>query len=71
MSRFLAYEEYSAYYEMMVADLETTHREMPSWEACERGIEVLSKATASEYSKLAERKKALSLADLLIKVEML
>ncbi|KAK5159655.1 hypothetical protein LTR04_004923 [Oleoguttula sp. CCFEE 6159] len=67
LSRFFVYQEYSAKYEIMLQDQETTQRALPTWQTYERGIEALSKSLSSVNNREASRKKALAFADLLAK----
>jgi len=67
MSRFFAYEEYSARYEMMVHDVASTYKNVSGWHAYEMGLEALAKSLASINSREGESRKCLTFADLLIK----
>lgn len=67
MKRFFAYEEYGAHWTTMSQDLTSTCKNMPAWQAYERGIEALSKSLASENNREASSRKALTFSDLLIK----
>lgn len=67
MKRFFAYEEYSAQFESVSGELESSHRTISAWQDYERGIEALSSAVVSDNKKDTSGKKGLTLADLLIK----
>lgn len=67
MKRFFAYEEYSAQFESVSGELESSHRTISGWQDYERGIEALSSTLVSDNKKDASSKKGLTLADLLIK----
>ena len=68
MKRFLAYEEYGAKYEMMVQDVASTHKSIPTWHAYERGIEALANSLTSVNKDGSPRRKGLTFEDLIIKV---
>jgi hypothetical protein len=67
MSRFFAYEEYSAKYEMMLKDVASTYKSVSGWSAYEMGLEALATSLASINNRERECRKALTVADLLIK----
>ncbi|KAL1630520.1 hypothetical protein SLS56_004794 [Neofusicoccum ribis] len=67
MKRFFAYEEYSAQFESVSGELESSHRTISAWQDYERGIEALSSTLVSDNKKDTSGRKGLTLADLLIK----
>ncbi|OJD35469.1 rho guanyl nucleotide exchange factor [Diplodia corticola] len=67
LKRFFAYEEYSAQFESVNGELESSHRAIAAWHDYERGIEALSTTLVSDNKKESNGKKGLTLADLLIK----
>ncbi|KAI9771123.1 MAG: hypothetical protein M1840_002474 [Geoglossum simile] len=67
MKRFFAYEEYGAKYELMVQDVASTYKTVPSWHAYEKGIESLASFITSINNREAYSKKGLTFGDLLIK----
>lgn len=67
MKRFFAYEEYSAQFESVSGELESSHRTISAWNDYERGIEALSTTLVSDNKKDSSGRKGLTLADLLIK----
>ena len=64
MPRFLVYEEYCAKYEIIIQEL---HRSMPRWAAFEIGIEALAKSVVALEVKSLDKRKALTIRDLLVK----
>ena len=68
MSRFFAYEEYSAEYEASKKDMIATSKNIPNWHAYERGIEALANSLAPSRKEDAYNRKGLTFEDLLIKV---
>lgn len=68
MNRFFIYKEYGAKYEMMIKDINSMHRTMPEWENYQRGVEILATSLGSKQTRLDRAKKALTIADLLMKV---
>ena len=68
MRRFLAYEEYGAKYEMMVRDVASTYKSIPTWHAYERGIETLANSLSVVNKDGSPRRKGLTFEDLVIKV---
>ena len=68
MKRFFTYEEYGAKYELMVQDVASTYKTVPSWHAYEKGIESLASFITSINNREAYSKKGLTFSDLLIKV---
>jgi len=71
MNRFFIYEEYGAKYELMIKDVATTYRTMPQWESYQKGFEALATSLASLNSQHDNSKKALTIADLLVKASVL
>ncbi|KAI9822224.1 MAG: hypothetical protein M1832_003047 [Thelocarpon impressellum] len=67
MKRFFAYEEYGAKYEMMIKDVASTYKAIPSWTAYEKGIEALAISITSINGRAASDRKSLTFGDLLIK----
>ncbi|EKG18351.1 hypothetical protein MPH_04352 [Macrophomina phaseolina MS6] len=67
LKRFFTYEEYSAQFEAVSDELESSHRTISAWQDYERGIEALSRAVVSDSKKDTSGRKGLTLADLLIK----
>jgi hypothetical protein len=67
MRRFLAYEAYVANNEIMKQDASTS-RMLPTWPTYEHGVEALAASTTSINHREVNSRKALSFADLLIKV---
>ncbi len=68
MKRFFTYEEYGAHWTTMSQDLTIMCKGLQGWQDYERGIEALQKIITSENNRDAGSKKALTFADLLIKV---
>lgn len=68
MSRFRVYEEYGANYELVQRDVDETQRAISTWADFDRAIELLSAHVNPVQSKEANRKKAMTVKDLLIKV---
>ena len=66
MQRFLAYEAYAAYNDL--AGESATLVKTTEWQETEKGIEALSVLTLSSDNRVADYRKALSFADLIIKV---
>lgn len=67
MKRFSVYDEYGARCEMMQEDIDSTQK-TTSGPEYDKAIEILSAALNPMKSREANRKKALSIKDLLIKV---
>ncbi len=68
MKRFFIYEEFAAQYEIVGKDMSSAQKNVTKWPTFERGIEALSDSVTSiNYRDLAH-KRALTFADLLIKV---
>ena len=70
MNRFFIYEEYGAKYELMIKDVATTYRTMPQWETYQKGFEALATSLASLNSQHDSSRKALTIADLLVKASL-
>ena len=68
MHRFAVYEEFGANYELVQRDIENTQRAIAAWPDFDRAIEVLSAHVNPVRSREANRRKALTVKDLLIKV---
>ena len=68
MARFFVYEEYGASYESMLYDINLTSKNIPNWQAYERGIEALANTLAPDNSRDGRSRKGLTFGDLLIKV---
>jgi len=70
MNRFFIYEEYGAKYEMMIKDVASAYRTMPQWEVYQKGLEALASSLSSIDAQNGNLKKALTLGDLLVKVDL-
>jgi hypothetical protein len=68
MSRFNVYEDYGANYELVQRDVDETQRAIAAWSDFDRAIELLSAHVNPVQSREANRKKAMTVKDLLIKV---
>ena len=68
MSRFDVYEEFGANYELVQRDVEETQRAIAAWSDFDRAIELLSAHVNPVQSKEANKKRAMTVKDLLIKV---
>ena len=68
MKRFALYEEYGARCEMMQDDIDLTQKTSFSAADYDKAIETLSASVNPVKTREANRKKALSVKDLLIKV---
>ena len=62
------YEEYGANYERVQRDIDDTQRGTSAWQDFDRAIEILSAHVNPTQSREANRKKAMTVKDLLIKV---
>jgi len=71
MNRFFIYEEYGAKYETMIKDVASTYRTIPQWEVYQKGLEALASSLASINSQHGGSRKALTIGDLLVKVNHL
>ncbi|KAK5171316.1 uncharacterized protein LTR77_004460 [Saxophila tyrrhenica] len=67
IERFAMYEDYGANYELVQRDIDETQRGMLSWPDFDRAIEVLSAHVNPVKSREANKKRALTVKDLLIK----
>jgi hypothetical protein len=70
MSRFGVYEEYGENYELVQRDVEETQRAIAAWSDFDRAIELLSAHVNPVQSKEANKKRAMTVKDLLIKVSI-
>ena len=68
MSRFFVYEEYGAKFETMLHEMTLAAKNVPNWQAYERGLEALANTLAPNSGSDLNPKKGLTFADLLIKV---
>lgn len=68
MSRFNVYEEYGANYELVQRDIDESQRSFTTWPDFDKGIEVLSAHVNPIKNRKENRKKAMTVKDLLIKV---
>lgn len=62
------YEEYGANFELLQRDVDEIQRATAAWPEYDRAIEVLSAHVNPVKSREANRRKALTIKDLLIKV---
>jgi hypothetical protein len=69
INRFFIYEEYGAKYELMIKDVAAAPRTMPGWASYQKGLEVLASSLGSADSRDDHSRRALTLADLLVKVK--
>jgi hypothetical protein len=67
MPRFLVYEAYAAYNDVM-EECSSALRESFRWTETEKGIEALSSLTLSAENREVDRNKALAFSDLAVKV---
>ncbi|RKF63882.1 putative dbl homology [Erysiphe neolycopersici] len=67
INRLFIYEEYGAKYEMMIKDISSTHRTIPQWTSFQKGLEALASSLASISCQQDNRKKAMTIGDLLVK----
>ncbi|KAF2483224.1 hypothetical protein BDY17DRAFT_250617 [Neohortaea acidophila] len=67
MNRFALYEEYGANYEVVLSDIDDVQRATSMWSDFDRAIEALSVHVNPVKSREANRKKAMTVKDLLIK----
>ena len=70
MKRFLAYEAYLAYHEIIHEEAHSMSRLVPAWSAYERGVEALSASLNALEQKEALGRKGLTFSDLGIKVSI-
>lgn len=68
MPQFQVYADYGANYELVSRDIEETQQNMTNWSDFDRAIEVLSATVNPVRTREENRKKALTVKDLLIKV---
>lgn len=68
MNCFALYEEYGANYDLVQRDIDETQRAIASWPDFDRAIEALSSVVNPEKTRKTNRKKAMTVKDLLIKV---
>ena len=68
MKRFLAYEAYVAYHEIVHEEASSTLRIIPTWSTYERGVEALSGSVNALSQKDVCVRKGMTLSDLGIKV---
>ena len=62
------YEEYGAKYELMLYEMTLASKNVPNWQAHERGLEALANTLAPNTSRELNSHKCLTFGDLLIKV---
>ena len=62
------YEEYGANYDLVQRDVDETQRAISTWPDFDRAIELLSAHINPVHSREANKKKAMTVKDLLIKV---
>ena len=67
MDRFALYEEYGSNYELVLRDIEETQRATPFWPDYDRAIEAISAHVNPVRSREENKKKAMTVKDLLIK----
>ncbi|RCI11507.1 hypothetical protein L249_7270 [Ophiocordyceps polyrhachis-furcata BCC 54312] len=67
MNRFFIYKEYGAKYELMIKDVASANQAMPQWETYQKGLETLASVLGSAKNSQDQSKKALKMADLLVK----
>ncbi|RDA88021.1 hypothetical protein CP532_3402, partial [Ophiocordyceps camponoti-leonardi (nom. inval.)] len=67
MNRFFIYKEYGAKYELMIKDVALANQAMPQWETYQKGLETLASVLGSAKNSQDQCKKALKMADLLVK----
>lgn len=70
MRRFILYEEYGANYQLVQRDIDETQRAIATWADFDKAIEALSAHINPVKSREANRKKAMTVKDLLIKVSL-
>lgn len=68
MDRFQAYEEFGLNYELVQRDIDEAQRTIVAWQDYDRAIEAISSTINPVKSREANRKKAMTVKDLLIKV---
>ncbi|KAG9507077.1 hypothetical protein J7337_000626 [Fusarium musae] len=62
------YQEYGAKYEMMIKDATSALENLPEWELHQKGLEAF--AFTMEPSPSSDRRKALTIGDLLVKMRI-
>ena len=67
-SCFSVYEDYGANYELVQRDVDETQRAIAAWSDFDRAIELLSVHVNPVQSREANKKRAMTVKDLLIKV---
>nr|POE66095.1 hypothetical protein CFP56_54356 [Quercus suber] len=67
MERFQAYEEFGARYDLVQRDIDEAQHTLLAWQDYDRAIEAISSTVNPVKSREANRKKALTIKDLLIK----
>lgn len=70
MSRFSAYEDYGANYDLVQQDIDETQRAIAGWADFDKAIEAISAHVNPMRSRDANRKRAMTVKDLLIKVSV-
>ena len=68
MDRFDVYEEYGANYELVQRDIDEMQRAISTWPEFDKAIELIAGHVNSVRNREANRKKAMTVKDLLIKV---
>lgn len=68
MSRFSAYEDYGANYDLVQQDIDETQQAIADWADFDKAIEAISAHVNPTRSREANRKRATTVKDLLIKV---
>lgn len=68
MPRFTAYDDFRVTYEAIKHGVDGCQKNLPIWTDYDRAIEVLSASINPLNSRRANRKRAMTLNDLLIKV---
>lgn len=68
MLRFAAYEDYGANYDLIQRDVDDTQRAISGWADFDKAIEAISAHVNPMRTREANRKRAMTVKDLLIKV---
>lgn len=68
VTRFSAYEDYGANYDLVQQDIDETQRNIAGWADFDKAIEAISAHVNPTRSREANRKRAMTVKDLLIKV---
>lgn len=71
MSRFSAYTDYGANYDLVRQDIEEIQQAIAGWAEFDKAIEAISAHVNPTRSREANRRRATTVKDLLIKVGML